>query len=208
MNTSPFLLVSITALLTSASSFAAQNSLSVPLPGGRDVSAVLEIIDESASAWKSLPVTISESANGFTGSFTGPSGEAATLEGSFVKSDGNVKCSVKWENAPASVQTFMMLVLVLPADQAGETVLTSGKETITIAKLLAGESTSRANFTQTSSFSMGPLDGKSVNFDCDTPMDVGVTAPGQKDHIHVRLGLTPRKSDMPASGEAVWTMSE
>ncbi len=198
--------LSATALLAFSAS-AANDTVVIPLPGGQEVSGILAVIDESETNWKFLPLTISATDNGFSGSFKAPSGDTSTIEGRFENRDGALHCSVKWEGAAVLSQTFVMLSMAFPADQVQDTMLISGTETINVPKLLAGEPT-RANFNRVSAFTMGPVDGKQLSFACETPLDVGVVVLQNKDFAHVRLGLTPRKSDMPASGEAIWTIGQ
>ncbi len=115
--------------------------------------------------------------------------------------------SVKWANAPELDQTFLMLVLVLPVDQVKEAELISGKQSISIPKLLNNEP-ARSNFQQSSSFTFGPVEGRQMTFDSQTLMDVDVAVMRDKDFVHVRLVLTPRKSALPSSGETTWTISQ
>ncbi len=185
---------------------AATTSMNVPLPGGSEVPAMLEVIDESGTNWKSLPVAVSPSATGFTASVTTPSGPA-TVEGQFEKKDKTVQCSIKWEAPGELTSSFMMLVLIFPADQMGDALLTSGENSISVGKLINGEP-GRSNFNQITSFTLGPVGGHKMSFACETPLDIGVVVMKEKDFVHVRLGLTPRKTALPASGRAAWTISE
>ncbi len=180
--------------------------VNIPLPGGMEVPARLNVTDESGPSWKSLPVEMSPSGNGFSASVTTPTA-TTSVEGVFEVQDKSVRCSVKWEGSEELADTFMMLILMLPADQVGEARITSEKGTISIQKLLGGES-GTVSFNQASSFTMGPVGGRDISFTCDAPMDIGVVATEKKDVVHLRLGLTPHKTALPASGEVVWTMSE
>lgn len=186
---------------------AASNSIEVPLPGGQVVPAVLDIIDESETNWKSLPVTLAPSDKGFDGTFSTSSGASSNIQCNFEPDGNKVKYSVKWEGSEVADQTFIMFVMVFPVEEVADTVLTSGKETIEISKLIAGEPV-RASFNQATAFSMGPVGGKNLEFECETPLDIGVTILQGKDFAHLRIYLTPRKTELPASGEVAWSVSE
>ena len=192
--------------MLAAAARAGTTPVNLPLPGGIEVPAVLEIIDETGANWKSLPVAVSLSADGFTASVITPAG-TSTVTGKFETQDKSVRCSVKWEGASEVGDTFMMLTLLFPVDQVGEALLTCGEQSISFAKLINGEP-ARGNFNQASSFTLGPVEGKKISFACETPLDIGVVVMKNKDFAHVRLGLTPRKAALPASGEVMWTMSE
>ncbi len=185
---------------------AATTPVNIPLPGGSEVPALLEVIDESGENWKSMPITVSPSANGFTASVTTPSG-AATVEGQFENKDKTVQCSIKWEAPGELASSFMMLVLIFPADQMGDALLTSGESSISVGQLINGQP-GRSNFNQVASFTLGPVGGQKMAFACETPLDIGVVVMKEKDFVHVRLGLTPRKTTLPASGRAAWTISD
>jgi hypothetical protein len=180
--------------------------VNIPLPGGMEVPARLNVSDESGASWKSLPVTLMPSTNGFSATVSTPAG-STTVEGAFEVQGKSVRCSVKWEGAGELPDTFMMLLLMFPAEQVGEATITSAQGNISVAKLMAGES-GRVSLDQAASFAIGPVDGHEIAFSCDSPMDVGVVVTGLKDVVHVRLGLTPHKTALPASGSVVWTMSE
>lgn len=194
------------ACMLTVAARAGTTPLNLPMPGGTEVPAVLEVIDETATNWKSLPVAVTLSADGFSASVTTPAGTSA-VTGKFEKQDKSVRCTVKWEGASEVADTFMMLTLIFPVDQVGDTLLTSGEQSISFSNLINGEP-ARANFNQVGSFTMGPVEGKQISFACENPLDIGVVVMKNKDFAHVRLGLTPRKSALPASGEVVWTMSE
>lgn len=199
--------VAVALLCSLIPATAASNSIEVPLPGGQTVPAVLDLIDESGSNWKSLPVTLAQSEKGFDGTFSTSSGASSNIQCKFEPDGNKIKYSVKWEGSEGAGQTFIMFVMVFPVEEVADTVLASGKETIEMSKLIAGQP-ARASFDQTTAFSMGPVGGKNLEFECETPLDIGVTILQGKDFAHLRIYLTPRKTELPASGEVAWSVSE
>ncbi len=192
--------------MIAAAARAGTTPVNLPLPGGTEVPAVLEVIDESTTNWKPLPVAVTLSADGFNASVTTPSG-TSTVEGKFEKQDKSVRCSVKWDGASEVADTFMMLTLIFPVDQVSDALVTSGEQSISFSKLINGEP-ARGNFNQVASFTMGPVGNQQIAFACEQPLDVGVVIMKDKDFAHVRLGLTPRKSALPSSGQVAWTMND
>lgn len=180
-------------------------ALQIQLPSGPLLDGKLEVIDASSGQWKGMKAQFSRSdESGFTGFFSTPSGGQTVLEGKFEKSGESLQCSITWNGTEQFPESFMMLVLLLPADSWKECVFQSGESQISLGKLYEGVP-SLNSFNDVQSFAMGPIDGKTMNVTADMPVSVEVKKFDEQ--FHVRLSLTPRKASFPASGSVAWTIT-
>lgn len=208
MKTQPLILAVIAGLSLAARAGEFANAVEMQIPSGPRLEGVLEFMDSSSGHWAGLQVQTSQADDsGFTGSFQPSSGTKTELQGTFEKSGNSLKCSLKWEGTTELPEAFIMLVFRLPVDSFQDGIILSGDRDISMAKILAGGPT-RTSIDRIPSFTVQPIEGKTVSFSSDSaeyPLAVEVIKADAE--FHVRVLLTPRKSPLPASGSAQWTMS-
>lgn len=201
----PPLLVALVCFCHVALAQEGVNSLQIQIPSGPLLNGTLEVIDASSGQWAGLKTQLSMSdESGFTGYFSTPSGGQTELEGKFQQSGGSLQCSLKWNGTEEIAEGFMMLVLLLPAENSKDAVFQSGENVIDLGKIYEGVPTLN-NFDSVSAFTMGPIEGKTINVTSAAPLSVEVKKFEEK--FYVRLSLTPRKAALPASGSVEWTMT-
>ena len=184
----------------------------MPVPSGPELGGNLEVIDSSQGHWAGLATQITQADdNGFEASCSAADGTKIDLHVKFEKSGNALACSLKWEANAELPEAFMMFVFRLPIENFQDGLISSGEgggiSEISMAKILAGEPT-RTSMDGITSFSMGPIDGKTVVFtseSLDTPLSVEVIKTATD--FHVRFLITPRKAPLPATGTVGWTVA-
>lgn len=178
----------------------------MPGPDNTEFDASLLVIDKSAGSWNIFPTTAQPTETGFVNTFTSPSGGKFDMSATFEKSAEAIKCKVQWAGAEPISGGFGMLVVSIPFDMVANAHIVSGSKVIDIPKLNEGVNL-RNHIVESTSFALGPVEGRQWNFDFETPVDVQVVILGGGDFLHLRLILTPGDAGFPADGEVVWKFS-
>ena len=201
----PLFIAVLGSVCLNVSAQQAPNALQIQIPSGPLLDGKLEVIDASSGQWKGLKTEFSQSdESGFTGFFSTPSGAPTEMEAKFEKSGESLQCSIKWNGSEELGEGFLMFVILLPAADWKEGTFESRPNLISLGKLYDGVP-SLNSFNDVESFTMGPIDGKTINVTGTTPLSVEVKKFDEQ--FHVRLSLTPRKAAFPASGSVEWTMA-
>lgn len=179
------------------------------IPSGPQLDPSLLVTDSSQGHWVGLKVQIVQAdENGFEASCQASPENNLTIKGKFEKAGDSLRCSVKWEAAAELPEAFMMLLFRFPIGDFQDSVISAdegqGNREISMAKILEGVPT-RKSFDNISAFSMGPVSGKTIAFNSDTPLGVEVIKTDTD--FHIRFLITPRKLPLPASGSVEWSMS-
>lgn len=210
-NTLPVLLASVLLCFASRAQDSA-NSVQMQVPSGPLLNASFVVTDSSQGRWISLPTqTLQSDENGFEASAQASPENKIDVHGKFEKAGNSLRCSVKWEAAAELPEAFMMFVFRFPIADFQDGVISANdgqaNREISMAKILAGGPALSA-LANIPSFSMGPIEGKTVDFsieDAAGPVEIGVIKTDTE--FQIRFMITPRKSPLPASGTVAWSMT-
>jgi hypothetical protein len=183
------------------------NSFSIPGPDNTQIESNLLVVDHSTGQWVPFRTTLEPNDTGFVCNVVAPSGAAFDLTGIFEETSGGVKSKVVWTGAEGLDEGFFMLVMVFPVDVVAKSRIVSGSKEIDVEKHVEGGESLRSSFSDVNSFSFGPLEGRQLNFNFDSPIQVQGIVLGGRDFFHLRLRLTPPGEPVPTAGEVSWNMS-
>lgn len=205
-----YLALAVAALAFAQTATAAQQDLGLPLPGS-EINARIDVVTVTETGWKVLPIELTEmDPLSFAGTFNTPSGNAYKISGDFEAGEQSVNYSVAWggaeADAPGIPSTFVRLTLILPMEDAQNVTIVSEKQKISVEKLLAKES-NWAAVGNVREVTMGPIHEKMLKIDSIEPISIETSILGNMDFVHIRLILTPKKSDLPGSGKVSWTIT-
>ena len=180
--------------------------INIPGPDDTRISANLVVVDQSTGHWNLLSTKVEPTESGFAASVTPQDAKAFDVTGTFEKSADSVKCKLQWSGVEGLEKSFLMFVLIFPVDAVANAEIVSEGKDISISRLLSGES-SRNHLSESKLFTLGPYNGRTLNFAFETPIDLSGLMLGGKDFFHLRLKVSPRESTISPSGEVNWTMS-
>ena len=180
--------------------------ITIPGPNDTRISANIVVVDQSSGHWNLLPAAVEPTESGFTATVTPQDAKAFDVTGTFEKSADSVKCKLQWSGVEGLEKAFLMFVLTFPVDEVANAEVVSDGKDISISRLLSGEG-SRNHLPESKLFTLGPYNGRTLNFAFETPIDLSGLILGGKDFFHLRLMLSPREAPLAPSGDVNWTVS-
>ena len=181
------------------------NSFPQKVAPGLEFSGQIDVINAVGNLWKPLAQILEISDEGFAGTIVTAEGKKIKFDGSFKNAGAKWACSVKWEAESETPDTFILLSHTMPLDQVRNAEIRSDAQVISFAKMLE-QTPTLTNLAGASEFTLGPVDGATIDFTLYSPMNVQAVQFGE--NMCVRILLSPQKDPLPASGSAEWTLEK
>ena len=194
-----------TALIGTARASESALSFLLPVDSGPELSGQVAIMSSADGTWKQLPQKLEKTDDGFQGALATPDGKEIKIESHYKKVGAKWVCSLKWQSAEETPQVFILTNFIIPADQLKGATMISGKEDISLDKII-GKVPTRNTFPGIQEFTLGPIDGATLHFTVPEQSEVAALLIGE--NIYVRTFLTPMKETLPASGTVEWTVEK
>jgi hypothetical protein len=173
------------------------------ITGDLTLSGGISLVGTESGSWKPLQQKLQAVDDGFTGSFTGPSGNDIPTTFSTKQSGKVWESKVTWTGETASPAVFLLLTYIIPGSELAQARLVSGNVSLDIEKILNKVPT-RTNVTNITAFSLEIPGKPAVQFTLEGEAEVQVVLLGE--NIYLRIFLTRSGEEFPAGGSAGWTV--
>ena len=172
---------------------------------GLEFAGQIDVINAVGNLWKPLAQKLQISDEGFAGTIVTAEGKEIKFEGSFKNTGAKWDCSVKWDAESETPDTFLLLSYTMPLDQVRNAEIRADARVISFVKMIE-QTPTLTNLAGASEFTLGPVDGVTIDFTLASLMNVQAVQLGE--NMCVRILLSPQKDPLPASGSAEWTLEK
>jgi len=192
-------------LLSTARAAESPSDFVIPVDSGPELSGQIAIMSMAGGNWKNLGQKLEKTDDGFQGTLTAPGGGEIKIESHYKKVGKKWACSLKWQSDSETPQVFILANYIIPMEQLKGATMVAGKQDISFDKMIEKIPT-RNNFSAVSEFTLGPIEGTTLQFTLQDQSEVAALLLG--DNIYVRTFLTPMMETLPASGNVEWTVEK
>ncbi len=192
-------------LFSTARAAESPSNFVMPFDPGPELSGQIAVMSTAGGNWKNLDQKLEKTDDGFQGTLTAPGGGEIKIESRYKKAGKKWTCSIKWQGDSETPEVFILANYIIPMEQLKGATMIAGKEDISFDKMIEKIPT-RNNFAGVSEFTLGPIDGATLQFTLPEQSEVAALLLGE--NIYVRSFLTPMKEALPASGSVEWTVEK